>query len=227
MDFHGFDRWIAPLAEVFFPNRCVLCDRLLPDVSRDICPTCHTAASVFMHYPWKIDHVKQWTALWKYTGDVRWSILRYKFWHRKSYATTFGRELGLKLKQKPMPVDIVTWVPISFLRKVERGYDQSQLIAGEVAYQLGLESVRLLHKRRHNRKQSSIKGTKARMRNVRDVYRAVNVDALKGKRVLLIDDIVTTGATVGEAARMLRDAGAKAVYVACIASATDPHFRPQ
>lgn len=227
MDIHGFDRWIAPFARFFFPAKCVLCDRLLEDESLDICPTCHTAASVFMHYPWKIDHVKQWVSLWQYTGKVRGAVLRYKFWHRRSYATTFGRELADKLEKKLPSVDVVTWVPISRLRLAQRGYDQSELVAREVGYRLEKDCVKLLRKRRHNRKQSSIKGKKARTENVRGVYTVPDPDAVRGKRVLLIDDIVTTGATVSEAARMLREAGAMAVYVACIACATNVQFRPQ
>lgn len=226
MDWHKFDKYFLPVAEVFSPSRCVLCEKLMEDISLDICPQCRIAAAVFAHHPWKIPHVKQWKTLWLYRGDVRSALIRLKFLRRPSYGTIFGRELGQKLKKEPFPVDVITWVPISFWRMRKRSYDQVELIAREAAWQLELPVQKLLHKIRHNRRQASIRGKKARIANVKGVYRAMDPEAIRGKRILLIDDIITTGATVSEAARVLREAGAASVYVACVASASDPTFRP-
>jgi len=212
--------WKSALASFFYPARCVLCGKLLTDESKDICLECLTAARVFFHEPWKIPFVKSWQAMWQYTGSVRDSLVRYKFWHRRSYCVTFGRELSQKLKDTKLVYDVITWVPISFLRRVERGYDQVELVAFQVGEHLGCKPVKLLHKHRHNRRQSGIRGLENRKRNVRGVYRAVSPELVKGKRVLLLEDIVTTGATVSECARMLKEAGAKEVHVACIAVAS-------
>ena len=198
----------------------------MEDRAEDICPQCRIEAAVFSHQAWRVTHVKQWCTLWLYRGNVRNALIRFKFMRRPGYGTVFGRELGQKLKKTDYPVDVVTWVPTGFLRKRKRTYDQVELIAREVAWQMELPAEKLLRKTRNNRKQSSLRGKKARAKNVAGAYAAVDGAAIEGKRILLIDDIVTTGATVSEAAGVLKAAGAKAVYAACVASASDPTFRP-
>lgn len=207
------------LGRMLCPPRCVLCEKFLADESLDMCPACLTAARVFPFEPFHIPHVKKWVALWQYSGDVRDAIVRYKFLKRRSYHVTFARELANRIASSDLNYDLISWVPISTLRRMGRGYDQVELIAQEVGKHLGCRPVKLLHKHRHNRRQSRIKGVEARRRNVAGVYRAVDVDALRGKRVLLLEDIITTGATVSEAARTLKTAGAKEVSVACVALA--------
>ena len=207
-----------PAGKLLWPNRCVLCDRLLEE--GDMCISCGNEAGVYHHNAWKILHVKDWVALWQYSGAVRDSLIRCKFNRRRNYCETYGRELAKKLQGASFSYDVITWVPVSFLRRWGRGYDQVELIARRMGQELGTEAVKTLHKHRHNRRQARIKGKDARIANVRGVYRAVDADAVRGKRVLLIDDIVTTGATVSEAARVLKKAGASVVYVACVAAAT-------
>lgn len=213
----------APIGRFFYPARCVLCDRLLKDETARVCPECLTAARVFPFEPWKIPHVKRWIALWQYSGNVREALVRYKFLNRRSYCLFFGGELAQKLSDSQLTYDVVTWVPISRLRRIGRGYDQVELIAQEVGKCLGCSPVKLLHKRRHNRRQSRIHGLEARRKNVSGAYRAVNGDLLRGKRVLLLEDIITTGATVSECARVLKEAGAKEVCAACVAVANRYH----
>ena len=214
---------VSALERLLFPARCVLCSKLLEQETEDICTECLTAARVFCHEPWKIPHIKSWLSMWQYTGTVRDSLVRYKFWHRRSYCVTYGRELAQKLQDAKLSYDVITWVPISFLRRVERGYDQVELIAYELCKHLKDKPVRLLHKHRHNRRQSGIRGLENRRRNVRGVYRVVSPEQVKGKRVLLLEDIITSGATVSECARVLKEAGAKEVHAACVAVASRYH----
>ena len=116
-------------------------------------------------------------------------------------------------------LDLVTWVPISPLRKLFRGYDQDELLAQVVARELGLPCVPLLKKIRHNRAQSGIQGYAKRRANVLGVYRPVNADQIFDMNILLVDDILTTGATAGECARELLTAGANKIHCAVVASA--------
>ena len=102
--------------------------------------------------------------------------------------------------------DLVTWVPVSKKRRRKRGYDQTELLARSACRLWETEPVRLLQKVTDNPAQSSLQGAAARRANVLGVYDAVGDCA--GKRVLLLDDIVTTGETLRECARVLRDAGA-------------------
>lgn len=210
---------LEPIWRILYPAQCVLCGRLLADDRADLCKACEISAQVFPFTPWRIPHLKSWLPLWQYRGEVRGSLVRYKFYHRRNYCLTYGREMAKMLGKAGVRYDVITWVPISFLRRVERGYDQVELLAQEVGKHLGCAPVKLLHKRRHNRRQSGLRSMEARRRNVAGAYRAVNTELIKDKRVLLLEDIITTGATISEAARVLKEAGAKEVHGACIAAA--------
>lgn len=214
---------LSKISAVLFPPRCVLCDSLLNEAGLDICPTCSTAARIFLHHPWKINHVKSWFALWQYGSAVRNSLVRYKFHNRRSYCRTYGRELAKKLPDWKIDYDVISWIPVSRLRKITRGYDQVELVAEVLCRELGQCSQCLLHKWKHNRKQSTIRGLEGRQKNVQGVYRMMPGVDVKGKRILLVEDIVTTGATVSEAASVLRAAGAKEVHVICLAVANKYH----
>lgn len=84
--------------------------------------------------------------------------------------------------------------------------------------ELGQKPVRTLRKRRHNSAQSSLSGREQRRANVLGAYQAVGPDAWAGKRILILDDIITTGATVSECARVLQTAGAAKVLCAAVAA---------
>lgn len=123
------------------------------------------------------------------------------------------------LREYPDGFDVLTWVPVSRLRKLRRGYDQVELLAKAVGKELGMTPVPTLKKIRNNRPQSRLKGAEARRANVLGAYRILENTDVKGKRVALLDDILTTGATAGECARVLLSAGAKEVHCAAMAAA--------
>ena len=123
------------------------------------------------------------------------------------------------LQTHPEGFDCLTWVPVSRLRKFRRGYDQVELLAKAVGRELGMTPVPLLKKVRHNRPQSGITDSARRRANVLGAYREVDREAVSGKRILLLDDILTTGATAGECARVLLTCGAKEIHCAAVAAA--------
>ena len=150
-----------------------------------------------------------------YRGEARSAVLRYKFGGKAQYAKTLARFL-IPLAIPADGYDFVAWVPISGLRRLRRTYDQSKLLASEVARQHGLSLERVLKKRRHNRAQSKLSAAQ-RAENVKGVFAAVNSDMIRGARILLVDDVVTTGSTLAECTRTLYEAGARSVR--CIALA--------
>ena len=208
------------LMELLFPPKCVLCRKLLKDGEIDLCGACRADAPEYPGKKINIRFLDSFAAVWYYEGYVRKSLLRYKFHNARSFASVYGRFLAMKLLQThPEGFDVLTWVPVSRLRKVRRGYDQVELLARAVGAELGMRPVRLLKKIRHNRPQSGISDAAQRRANVLGVYKMVPGQDVAGKRVLLLDDILTTGATAGEAARILRTAGAKEVHCAAVAAA--------
>ena len=160
--------------------------------------------------------------MWYYKGSVRKSILRYKFQGRTVYAPAFGRFMAMKLQEADMDdFDILTWVPISAARLRKRGYDQMVLVTKAVGKELGVKPEKTLVKVRNTPPQSSIRGIAQRKANVLDAYRVTDPQLIKEKRILLLDDVITTGATASECARTLLTAGAKEVIFAAIATAED------
>ena len=208
------------LLKVLFPPKCVLCRKVLEHYEADVCDRCRTDAPICPVSKAKMPFVEGWCALWYYQDDVRRSVLRYKFGNRRSYAKNYAQLLAQKLNEEyPEGFDILTWVPISPIRKLKRGFDQVEKLAIALAEPLGMQPVRTLKKIRHNRPQSGISGPAHRRANVLGAYKVIRPEQLWGKRVLLLDDVITTGATVGECARVLLTAGAREVYVGAVAAA--------
>ncbi len=203
-----------------FPDKCVLCNRVLEKDETDLCHDCRIHGPQCPVSNSKYPYLKRWMALWYYEDNVRGSLLRFKFHGKRHYAETYGRMLAMRLSREEWTdFDILTWVPISDRRKRKRGYDQVELIANAVAQELGMTAQPCLKKVRDNPAQSGIVGQAERRANVLGVYAAVNEESVKGKRILLLDDIVTTGSTAGECARVLLTAGAKEVNFAVVAAA--------
>ena len=210
------------LWQLLYPPKCVLCGRVLKGQETDLCHSCRCDTPEFSPTKLKLPYLAHWFALWYYEGTVRKSILRFKFHDQRCYAETYGRLLAMKLLSEDMDFDILTWVPISRQRKWKRGYDQVQLIAEAVGQELDITPISTLVKIRNNRPQSSLGKAAQRRANVLGAYKVADGVSVKGKKILLLDDILTTGATAGECARMLLTAGAKEVSCAAVAAASHP-----
>ena len=208
------------IMNLLFPPRCVLCRRLLEKQETDLCRSCRMEAPSYPHRKRKIQFLDSFAAVWYYEGTVRASLLRYKFRGARGYARCYGRILAMKLLEaEPDGFDLITWVPVSRLRKFRRGYDQVALLAQAVGQELGMEPEPVLKKIRHNPQQSRIRSEAARRANVLGVYRVENPELVRGRRILLLDDILTTGATASECGKELRLAQAKEVHCAAVAAA--------
>ena len=208
------------LLDLLFPPKCVLCKKLLSREETDICHHCRQIAPEMEKPKFRLSFVAGWTALWYYKDDVRSSVLRFKFGGKRSYAQSYGRALAMHLQQKGFAqYDVFSYIPVSPLRKFRRGYDQVELIAQAAAKELGVKLIPTLRKIRNTPPQSGFKDVSQRRANVLGAYRIQDASLVRGKQVLLLDDVITTGATASECAKVLLVAGAKEVYCAAIAAA--------
>ena len=213
-------RLLQRLGKLLFPPKCILCRKVLETNETDLCRHCRIDSPECNSSARKLPHISKWAAVWYYEGTVRESILRFKFRGVRSYAPAYGRLMAMSLQRQEMQnFDLLTWVPTGRWRKLRRGYDQVELLAKAVGDELGVEPVSLLKKVRNNPPQSGITGDAQRRANVLGVYQVRDAKVLAGKRILLLDDVITTGATAGEAARVLLTAGAKEVYCGAVAMA--------
>ena len=208
------------LLDLLFPPKCILCGKLLEKQETDLCRACREESPECLGKHKNFSFLDSWAAIWYYEKNIRQSILRFKFRRARHYADVYGRLLAMRLLQLyPEGFDVLTWVPISRARCFTRGYDQVELLARAVGRELGMKPIKALKKMRNNRPQSGISGQAQRRANVLGVYRVISPAQVQGKRILLLDDIITTGATAGECARVLLTAGAKEVHCGCIAAA--------
>ena len=208
------------LQNLLFPPKCIMCRKLLGKEETDLCPDCRKALPLFEKSKIRFSFLAGWTGVWYYNDMVRHSVMRFKFYGKRSYAKPYGRFIAMKLLQLDRAdFDLVTWVPVSRRRRIKRGYDQVALLADEVSAQLELPPVCTLKKIRHTPPQSGLGDVARRRANVLGAYIVPDPELVRGKRILLLDDIVTTGATASECARMLMTAGAQEVYLAVLAVA--------
>lgn len=207
-------RWLLNL---LFPPRCILCHKIMDSSREPVCDSC--GRFVLMQEPQVRTgrHFSRCIAPFAYQGMVRDSVRRYKFSGRKFYAKTYGLWLAVAISRDLGDFDLMTWVPVSRKRRRKRGYDQGALLCQETAANLGVEPVACLRKIRDNPAQSSLSGAEKRKRNVAGVYVAVDPERFYGKRILLVDDVTTTGATLEECSRTLRRSGADTVMCAALA----------
>ena len=204
--------------DLLFPPKCPFCGKVLDRTG--ICPECEKAL------PWTTEAqclrmlpggTRCAAPLW-YEDLAREGLLRFKFQGVSAAAEPLGALIAqCAAEQFSGEFDTVTWVPVSRKRLRERGYDQAELLARAACRLWDTKPVRLLEKSTDNPAQSGLTEAAARRANVLGVYEAYGPDIIRGRRILLVDDICTTGATLSECVRVLKDAGAEEVVCAAVA----------
>lgn len=207
---------LEALLNLLFPPKCPFCGKI--QETTGICPNCEKdlpwipGAEALREGP---GGLRCAGAVW-YEKAVRDALLRLKFQGASEIAEPLGELVArCAAEQFGGEFDTVTWVPVSRKRLRRRGYDQAELLARSACRLWETQPVRLLEKTADNPAQSGIRDAAARRANVLGVYEAVG--DVTGKRVLLIDDICTSGATLTECVRVLENAGAERVV--CVAAA--------
>ena len=154
-----------------------------------------------------------------YTGALRATILELK--RRPALAPRVGALLRqLQLSAPLRAADIIIAVPLHESRERERGFNQAHLLARELAKLSGLPlAEHAIYRRLHTERHRGGMDAKARRESVADAFVVRHQHSVAGKRVLLLDDVLTTGATVSACARVLKDAGAGDIYVLTLARA--------
>lgn len=214
---------ISGLLDILFPPRCVFCHKFLKSGRKKTCSSCEAALPFTEKGGEKHgDFFSLCVSPLYYEGDVRESLLRFKFKEATGYSAVYGKLLAKCIREHLSDrYDLISWVPLSPQRLKERGYDQAMLLAMSAALELDDVAVSTLEKIIDSEKQSQMGSAEKRRANVSGAYRTVDVELIKGKRILLIDDIVTTGSTLSECARTLLAADASEILCATIARTRD------
>ena len=213
----------SKILDLLFPPRCPFCGKLLNDWDKGLCRGCEKILPYVQaaEQGRKLKNITLCVAPLYYEGCVRESLLRYKFKGVTAYRQVFADFIAKCIDENQISCDIITWVPLSRKRLRRRGYDQARLIAEAAARELALPCERLLKKIRDNPPQSSTGGAEKRRANAAGAYACPAPELVRGRRVLIIDDIVTTGSTLSECAGILKAAGAATIYAAAAAQRRD------
>lgn len=207
------------ILDIIFPPRCAFCRKLLKRGESGMCADCERDLPYTKPTERAgTDFVEACVAPLRYEGAVRDALHRYKFQGVTAYAGVFGRLVAECVQERLKgEYDLISWVPLSSERLKERGYDQAMLIAMAAALELNDVAVETLRKKKNVAPQSGTGSLEKRRANISGAYETIDHELVEGRRILLIDDIITTGATVSECARMLGMAGAESVVCAAVA----------
>jgi ComF family protein len=237
--------WLCrAVLDLLFPPRCLVCREFGPQV---ICETCHEAIRRITPPQCRIcglpfdpeakagetcaecratrQPFAMGRAYGHYEGALRGAICRLKYDRRRAVGPTLGRSLAVCFagaaedgQGLPSDIEVICPVPLHAYRLRERGFNQSEVIARHLAQVLGIASAPLLVRTRFTAPQVGLPYRK-REENVRGAFALSPGAEVRGRRILVLDDVWTTGATLRECARVLRRGGAGQVFLLAVARA--------
>ncbi len=198
-----------PLKE--YEKKCLLCQRVIYGSGNiKLCRICEKNNLHFdVNY-----------APLSYKGSVESAIKRFKFTHKLWYGKYFALFMAKELEGKKIKADYIVYPPVNRATFKKRGYNQSEVLAKNLSKNLKIPYIyKGIYKVRENEKQS-LQKLETRFSNVKGVFAVSDKAAslIKGKNIIFADDILTTGATASECAKMLKKAGAKSVISVTIAT---------
>lgn len=219
------------LLDALFPPRCLVCGRVsgwgspfcvtcragVRPIGPDVCRRCGREAA-FCVCKGRRFAFRRETAVYYY-DEISRGIARFKFRHHPGMAREFARELVKRIEEQYDGVwfDAAAFAPMTPAGERSRGFNQAELLARPIARALGIPVLDVLQKADGGESQHEQTGRAARFRNVRGLYSVKNPGPVKGKRILWVDDVFTTGATADACAKALMEAGAREVFCATIA----------
>ena len=209
------------IPDLLWPRRCMFCGGR-PEGRGTVCGKCAERLPLIPADNKRIpvEFTAGCACTLRYEGGVRDAVHRYKYdgsWH---YFRHFSALMAANVAARGMEFDTVTYVPTTARRKKSRGYNPAELLARGLCRRLEIPPPeKLLRKCRETRQQAGLEAA-ARRANVLGAYKAIRDTDIAGRRILLIDDVLTTGATLAECARALLMAGAETVLCATLAHST-------
>ncbi len=238
------------LLPLLLPVACLACDRLIADGRHylGLCPCCRGRLVPIgnrrcsgcgrplwgRHLPagYRCGNCRKrppafdrLLAIWTFRPPFDAVVHGLKFERLEYLGRHLAREMAVHLRNEQLETELVTWVPLHWQRLLGRGYNQAECIARPLARQLDLPARRVLRRTRATPAQAALK-LERRATNLRNAFRACRPRDIDGKRVLIVDDVTTSGATLRSASEALRRAGAREV-VAVAAGRTPGNDEPR
>ena len=218
---------LEKIANTIYPPKCIFCKKPLGnDIALHICSACYAKLPFSREalLPVLEDEAAGWcdgaVSVFQYTGMAKDSLIRFKFYNKPSYYRTFARLLAYRLKKITdiKQYDMVISVPLHRQKEFARGYNQAYLLSRALSRELKLPEGSNLLKREKYTSSQSLLNKQNRQENIKGAFLANAPAKVEGKSILLVDDILTTGSTLEECSRMLKQAGVIKVIAAVVAT---------
>ncbi|MDD5596266.1 MAG: ComF family protein [Candidatus Omnitrophica bacterium] len=195
------------------PPFCLSCGRHLERISfvKNICPDCQRTKL----------HFDRAFSPCRYEGTIKELIHEFKYKGKDYLGKPLSKIMADFIREYSLPIDYldsIVPVPLHKLKLREREFNQAQLLSNHIAKTFNKEMLEAsLIRKRHTKTQADLERD-LRLSNVMDSFAVVKEEKVRGKNILLVDDVLTTGATCSEAAKTLKNAGAKIVFVLTLAN---------
>ena len=212
---------------LLYPNVCPRCGKYI-DYNDDFCKECLGCITPY-EGDTVIPYIDRFTASCVYDDNVRPALLEFKQTDCGNTYYAFAFRIAAAIREAGFGTDAHYIVPIPMTRRSQRarGYNQTALIARELRYMINVPYANVLIKVRETKAQKSTSG-RERADNVRDAFGiSPKAPDIKGGTLLLIDDLCTTGSTLSEAAKVLKENGAEKVYAASFAKTLMKNDSPE
>ncbi|MHB8852249.1 MAG: ComF family protein [Ignavibacteriaceae bacterium] len=224
--------FLTDIADFFLPRFCASCSTKLITREDVVCSICLNKLNRVNKSRIAIQYLRKFreTAiisdfyalyLFEKEKEVQRIIYQLKYNNKFLIGKFLGENLGRAISEviQPWQIDMIIPVPLHHLKKAERGYNQSFYITKGLNNILHIPvNQRIIKRKRFTQSQTSL-DMKEREQNIKDAFALKRDYKLKGKNILLVDDVVTTGATVRECGRLLLNNGANKIFVAAVAIA--------
>ena len=217
------------IIDLIFPQSCIICGKIN---KKNICDNCKRRVEKFekLKYIEKNKDIEKFLTCGKiyfdklfyyfeYKGVIRKLIIKYKF-NDKSYFCNHFAKMLLNCKKTYRLFnfyDIIIPVPMEKEKKLRRGYNQTELITDIIAKKTGILNGKDFVKKIKMTEVQSTLSLERRKENIKNAFALSNKSIIKGKRIIIFDDICTTGNTVNEISRVIKEAGAKDLLVIVLA----------
>lgn len=206
---------------MIFLKKCIFCNRIIENENKIlICADCYSELEFLpiKIYKRKDVLVEGLICVLKYNALLKKAIVNFKYFNKPNAYKGFGSLMSknIMLTGVDKEIDYIIPVPLHKKRYKERGYNQSYLLSKQIAKDINVSvNTNILFRIKNTPKQSKLNREK-RLKNLDNAFMVKNKEALLNKNILLIDDVFTTGSTINECSRILKESGSKKVFVAII-----------
>lgn len=220
------------LFDFFLPRFCPSCNHKLLNNEISVCQKCISSIELADQTRIDFEYDKKFTAQKVISGftslyvfekdkELQEILHHFKYNRRFRIGITLGIKTAIIRRQtiSDWNIDLIIPVPLHHLKKAERGYNQSHYIAKGLSKTLIIPTKEKSLKRIRYTESQTLKNITDRELNVKNAITVKNKKRVKGKNILLVDDVITTGATISECARQLLKCGAKKIYAISVAIA--------